>query len=73
MECTGDGGTTLVLTQRRAPIDGHTITIHETRLQMVGTAMQVVGTSETTGQVGDPLPHENTGPTCGGLDFDPWA
>lgn len=73
VECTGDGGTTLVLTQRRAPIDGHTITIHETRLQMVGTAMQVVGTSETTGQVGDPLPHENTGPTCGGLDFDPWA
>jgi len=74
VECTGDGGTTLVLTQRRVPIDGHTITIHETRLQMVGTgSIQVIGTSETTAQVGDPLPHENTSPTCGGLDFDPWA
>lgn len=74
VECTGDGGTTLVLTQRRAPIDGHTITIHETRLQMGNHgSIQVIGTSETTAQVGDTLPHENTGPTCGGLDFDPWA
>jgi WD40-like Beta Propeller Repeat len=75
VECVGTHPTILVLTQRRTPIDGNSIAIHETRVQLSdgGDGATVVGTDETSVRSGDPIPSENTGPTCGGLDFNPAA
>ena len=78
VECVDEAGsTTLLLTQGRGSPTyeaGQPTTIHETRLQLSagGSHIFVVGVNEQSIPAGAPIPPTNQGPTCGGLDFNPW-
>jgi hypothetical protein len=55
------------------PIDGPTRSIDDATFEMHGSEIVLVDSQHSEQPATDPVPDANTGPTCGGLDFDPWA
>jgi WD40-like Beta Propeller Repeat len=72
VECIGSP-TRIQLTEFSMPIDGPTRSIDVATFEMRGSDMVLVDSHHSEQPATDPVPDANTGPTCGGLDFDPWA
>jgi Tol biopolymer transport system component len=72
VECLGSP-TRIKLTEFSMPIDGPTRSIDDATFEMHGSEIVLVDSQHSEQPATDPVPDANTGPTCGGLDFDPWA
>jgi hypothetical protein len=63
----------LVTTWRDAPIEGDTMEVHETRLVLQDDGMfHIVGTTDYSASVGDPIPGVSDEPACG-VDWQLWV